>query len=65
MQYLTLNDGNKMPILGFGVFQVDPKRRKDALRMRSRSVTAALIRQRRILMKKALVQQLRRLLQVG
>ena len=24
MQYLTLNDGNKMPILGYGVFQVEP-----------------------------------------
>lgn len=22
MQYVTLNDGNKMPQLGFGVFQV-------------------------------------------
>ena len=25
MEFVTLNDGNKMPILGFGVFQVDPK----------------------------------------
>lgn len=24
MQYLTLNDGNKMPILGYGVYQVEP-----------------------------------------
>ena len=24
MQHLTLNDGNKMPILGYGVFQVEP-----------------------------------------
>lgn len=25
MQTITLNDGNKMPILGYGVFQIDPK----------------------------------------
>ncbi len=24
MQYLTLNDGNKMTILGYGVYQVEP-----------------------------------------
>ena len=24
MQYLTLNDGNKMPILGYGVYRVEP-----------------------------------------
>ena len=24
MQYLTLNNGNKMPILGYGVYQVEP-----------------------------------------
>lgn len=23
MQYLTLNDGHRMPQLGFGVFQID------------------------------------------
>lgn len=26
MQYLTLANGNKMPILGYGVFQIDPKK---------------------------------------
>ena len=26
MEYVTLNDGNKMPLAGFGVFQIpDPK----------------------------------------
>lgn len=28
MQYLTLANGNKMPILGYGVFQIDPKKTK-------------------------------------
>ena len=25
MEYVTLNNGLKMPILGYGVYQVDPK----------------------------------------
>ncbi|WP_297964831.1 aldo/keto reductase [uncultured Campylobacter sp.] len=45
MQYLTLNDGNKMPILGFGVFQVDPKETQrcveDAISVGYRSIDTA------------------------
>ena len=25
MEFVILNDGNKMPILGYGVYQVEPK----------------------------------------
>lgn len=45
MQYSTLNDGNKMPILGFGVFQVDPKEAQrcveDAISVGYRSIDTA------------------------
>ncbi|MBS6153607.1 MAG: aldo/keto reductase [Campylobacter gracilis] len=45
MQYLTLNDGNKIPILGFGVFQVDPKETQrcveDAISVGYRSIDTA------------------------
>lgn len=29
MKYITLNNGVKMPILGYGVFQVTPENAKD------------------------------------
>ncbi|WP_298029068.1 aldo/keto reductase [uncultured Campylobacter sp.] len=45
MEFVTLNDGNKMPILGFGVFQVDPKEAQrcveDAISMGYRSIDTA------------------------
>ena len=45
MQFLILNDGNKMPILGFGVFQVDPKETQrcveDAISVGYRSIDTA------------------------
>ena len=31
MQYLTLNNGVKMPILGFGVYQIQPEKTKSAV----------------------------------
>ena len=31
MQYLTLNNGVKMPILGFGVYQIPPEETKQAV----------------------------------
>ena len=45
MEFVTLNDGNKMPILGFGVFQVDPKETQrcveDAISVGYRSIDTA------------------------
>lgn len=32
MEFKTLNDGNKLPVLGFGVFQIpDPKQAAQAV----------------------------------
>ena len=45
MEFVSLNDGNKMPILGFGVFQVDPKETQrcveDAISVGYRSIDTA------------------------
>ena len=45
MEFVTLNDGNKMPVLGFGVFQVDPKETQrcveDAISVGYRSIDTA------------------------
>lgn len=45
MEYVTLNNGIKMPILGFGVYQVDPKQTEkivsDALEVGYRSIDTA------------------------
>ena len=45
MEFVILNDGNKMPILGFGVFQVDPKEAQrcveDAISVGYRSIDTA------------------------
>jgi 2,5-diketo-D-gluconate reductase A len=45
MQYLTLNNGVKMPILGFGVYQIPPEETKqavlDAIDMGYRSIDTA------------------------
>lgn len=45
MEYVTLNNGIKMPILGFGVYQVDPKETEkvvsDALEVGYRSIDTA------------------------
>lgn len=45
MEFITLNDGNKMPILGFGIFQVDPKETQrcveDAISVGYRSIDTA------------------------
>ena len=66
MQYLTLNDGNKMPILGYGVYQVEPA---EAQRCVENAISvgypASSTLRKLIKMKRALVQQLRRLLQAG
>ena len=47
MQTITLNDGNKMPILGYGVFQIDPKETQrcveDALNVGYRLIDTAAI----------------------
>ena len=34
MEYVTLNNGVKMSKLGYGVYQIDPRRRKDVFLMR-------------------------------
>ena len=45
MEFVSLNDGNKMPVLGFGVFQVDPKETQrcveDAISVGYRSIDTA------------------------
>ena len=41
MQYVTLNDGNKMPQLGFGVFQVPDLAVSDALETGYRLIDTA------------------------
>ncbi|MGG7072805.1 aldo/keto reductase [Campylobacter sp. 9BO] len=45
MKFLTLNDGNKMPILGFGVFQIQPNDTQrcveDAISVGYRSIDTA------------------------
>ena len=45
MEFVSLNDGNKMPILGFGVFQVDSKETQryveDAISVGYRSIDTA------------------------
>ena len=41
MQYVTLNDGNKMPQLGFGVFQVPEQAVSDALETGYRLIDTA------------------------
>ena len=47
MQTITLNDGNKMPILGYGVFQINPKETQrcveDALNVGYRLIDTAAI----------------------
>ncbi|PZT48145.1 2,5-diketo-D-gluconic acid reductase [Helicobacter valdiviensis] len=47
MQTIALNDGNKMPILGYGVFQIDPKETQkcveDALSVGYRLIDTAAI----------------------
>lgn len=44
MNYVTLNNGVKMPQLGFGVYQItDPAQCEQAVVEQSRSATAALI----------------------
>ena len=45
MQFVTLNDGNKMPILGYGVFQIQPEQTQkcveDAISVGYRSIDTA------------------------
>ena len=45
MEYVTLNNGVKMPILGYGVYQVDPKEAQrcvlDAISVGYRSIDTA------------------------
>ena len=45
MKFITLNDGNKMPILGYGVYQIDPNQTQkcveDAISVGYRSIDTA------------------------
>lgn len=45
MQYITLNNGIKMPFLGYGVYQINPKRCKqcvlDAISVGYRAIDTA------------------------
>ncbi|MBO4575699.1 MAG: aldo/keto reductase [Neisseriaceae bacterium] len=45
MQFVTFNDGNKMPILGFGVYQIEPEKTQkcveDAISVGYRSIDTA------------------------
>ena len=45
MEFVTLNNGIKMPILGYGVFQIDPKETQrcveDAISVGYRSIDTA------------------------
>lgn len=50
MEYVTLNNGVKMPILGYGVYQVTKEECEDAYSMRLKLDTVQLIRRRVILM---------------
>ena len=50
MEYVTLNNGVKMPILGYGVYRLQRKNVKDAYSMRLKLDTVQLIRRRVILM---------------
>ena len=51
MEYITLNNGVKMPKLGYGVYQIDPA--KDASLMQFLLATVLLIRRRLTVTKKA------------
>lgn len=44
MEYVTLNNGVKMPILGYGVYRLQRKNVKDAYSMRLKLDTVQLIR---------------------
>lgn len=55
MEFVTLNNGIKMPILGYGVYQVDRQNVSAAYWMRLRQVTAPLTRHKLITTKMVLV----------
>lgn len=52
MEYVTLNNGVKMPILGYGVYQVTKEECERCVLMRLKLDTVQSIRRRVILMRK-------------
>lgn len=52
MEYVTLNNGVKMPKLGYGVYQTPPEETEACVSEASAPATAALIRPRPTAMKK-------------
>ena len=58
MEYKTLSNGIKMPVLGYGVYQVTKAEAEGAFRMRWKWATARLIRHRVISTKRKLGMQL-------